>query len=344
MHGVSWAQHKIWPRSWTQSPYQRALCSVARLTKMLNEPQTLRAHTWGTMERRSRREAELVEAQLRVALHQRRLRKKVAQELEPPPEPDRIKRPNRIAVHPARPPELDHLTDEAASAALASHYGNFTLAARELGVDAKLLRRLFWHNPRIMDTSKERTELFHSMVIDELVVQLNSRSYGKYLRAAAELVDYPTIRPVPGLGKLLTRDIKPGKPRGRHARKPAPVNVDAVVEREVERRVERERERITGGTGSASARVLERAPARVPGLISDSRGRELEARKHAELNAGSAVVARSGRPGAKGADRDHLPTGRRWRSVRLTVGERTPKGACDRLADSLQSSRLRPAP
>ena len=106
------------------------------------------------------------------------------------------------------------------------------------------------------------------MVIDELVVQLNSRSYGKYLRAAAELVDYPTIRPVPGLGKLLTRDIKPGKPRGRHARKPAPVNVDAAVEREMERKLERERDREAVG---ASARVIERAPARVPGLILDPR-------------------------------------------------------------------------
>ena len=104
-----------------------------------------------------------------------------------------------------------------------------------------------------MDTSKERTELFHSMVIDELVVQLNSRSYGKYLRAAAELVDYPTIRPVPGLGKELTKDIKPGKPRGRHARKPAPVNVDAVVEREVERKVELERDRITARDREAAA-------------------------------------------------------------------------------------------
>jgi hypothetical protein len=167
---------------------------------------------------------------------------------------------------PPRPPELDHLTDEAASAALARHYGNFTLAARELGVDAKLLRRLFWNNPRIMDTSAERTELFHSMVIGELVVQLNSRSYGKYLRAAAELVDYPTIRPVPGLGKLLTRDIKPGKPRGRHARKPAPVNVDAVVEREVESKLEHARERERESV-DASARVIERAPA---GLILDS--------------------------------------------------------------------------
>ena len=170
---------------------------------------------------------------------------------------------------PARPPELEHLTDEAASAALSTHYGNFTLAARELGVDAKLLRRLFWHNPRIMDTSKERTELFHSMVIDELVVQLNSRSYGKYLRAAAELVDYPTIRPVPGLGKELTKDIKKGKPRGRHARKPVPPNVDLVVENEVARRLEldrdglleRERKAVAGRDRQTAVDRRSRAPA-----------------------------------------------------------------------------------
>ena len=67
---------------------------------MLNEPPTRRVHIWGTMEKRSRREVELVEAQLRVSLYQRRLRKRLAKELEPP-EPGRIKRPNRIAVHPA---------------------------------------------------------------------------------------------------------------------------------------------------------------------------------------------------------------------------------------------------
>ena len=91
----------IWPRSSRQSPYQRALCSVARLTKMLNEPPTRRAHIWGTMEKRSRREAELVEAQLRVAMYAKRSRKKLAKGLDPPPEPARIKRPNRVAVHPA---------------------------------------------------------------------------------------------------------------------------------------------------------------------------------------------------------------------------------------------------
>jgi hypothetical protein len=90
---------RIWPRSWPQTPYQRALCSVARLTKMLNEPQTFRKPIWGTMEKRSRRETELVEAQLRVAMYQRRWRKKLATVLEPPPEPVRIKRPNRVAVH-----------------------------------------------------------------------------------------------------------------------------------------------------------------------------------------------------------------------------------------------------
>jgi hypothetical protein len=91
----------IRPRSETQLIYQRALCSVARLTKMLNEPQTVRANLWGTIEPRSRREAELVEAQLRVSLYQRRLRKKLAEELEPPA-PARIKRPNPRAVHPAQ--------------------------------------------------------------------------------------------------------------------------------------------------------------------------------------------------------------------------------------------------
>ena len=104
------------------------------------------------------------------------------------------------------------------------------------------------------------------MVIDELVVQLNSQSYAKHLRAAAELVDYPTIRPVPGLGKELTRDIKPGRPRGRHARKPAPtapVDVDAAVDVAVERKVEQALER---GSVDASAWAPARAPTRVLGL------------------------------------------------------------------------------
>jgi hypothetical protein len=93
--------HKIWPRSWTLSRYQRAVNSVVRLTKKLNEPQTLRAHSWGPMEKRSRYEAALREVELRVALHAKRRRQKLGKELEPPPEPTRIKRPNRIAVHPA---------------------------------------------------------------------------------------------------------------------------------------------------------------------------------------------------------------------------------------------------
>jgi hypothetical protein len=183
---------------------------------------------------------------------------------------DQLKRQQILGVSrlphvPKRPPELEHLTDEAASAALACHYGNFTLAARELGVDVKLLRRLFWHNPRIMDGSKERTELFHSMVIGELVSQLNSVSYGKYLRAAAELVDYPTIRPVAGLGKELTKGIKKGKLRGRHVRKPpsAPmVNVDAVVEAEVDRKMEQARERRWEQESAAerAAVVIDRRP------------------------------------------------------------------------------------
>ena len=252
---------------------------------MLNEPQTLRAHTWvrwsdavgvkpswsklscvflcisGATVKGWRRSSRLRRSQraLRgrtVAPCIQRLRL--------------ILRGEAIQYIPPRPPELEHLTDEAASTALAGNYGNFRLAARELGVDAKLLRRLFWHNPRIMDTSKERIELFHSMVIDELVVQLNGRSYAKHLRAAAELVDYPTIRPVPGLGKLLTRDIKKGKPRGRHARKPRPVDVEAVFEREVERRVELEGDRILDRERGVV--MVDRRPPAVESAVSSWRG------------------------------------------------------------------------
>ena len=172
---------------------------------------------------------------------------------------------------PQRPPELEHLTDEQASAALARHYGNFLLAARELGVDHKLLRRLFWHNPKVMATATMRTEVFHSMVIGELIKQLNSRSHGKYLRAAAELIDYPTIRPVPGLGKLLTKDIKKGKPRGRHARKPAPVNFDAVVALEVERKVELNAARLR----EQKAVIAEVEPPRSFSTASQVQGRSL---------------------------------------------------------------------
>jgi Bacterial regulatory protein, Fis family len=51
---------------------------------------------------------------------------------------------------PLRPPALAHLSDEAASIVLAKHFGDVVKAAKELGVDRRALRRLTWHNPRIL--------------------------------------------------------------------------------------------------------------------------------------------------------------------------------------------------
>lgn len=52
---------------------------------------------------------------------------------------------------PKRPASLAHISDEAAARALSKHFGNIVEAATELGVDRKDLRRLTWHNPRILE-------------------------------------------------------------------------------------------------------------------------------------------------------------------------------------------------
>ena len=85
----------------TMSLRQRAQASVIRLTAKLAMTYP-RKGIWGKapLARRSRYEAALREAELRVAMYAKRSRKKLAKELEPPPEPTRIKRPNRRAVHP----------------------------------------------------------------------------------------------------------------------------------------------------------------------------------------------------------------------------------------------------
>ena len=92
----------IFYRCDTMSPRQRAQASVIRLTAKLAMTYP-RKGIWGKapLARRSRYEAALREAELRVAMYAGRRRRKLAKELQPPAEPTRIKRPNRVAVHPA---------------------------------------------------------------------------------------------------------------------------------------------------------------------------------------------------------------------------------------------------
>jgi hypothetical protein len=77
---------------------------------------------------------------------------------------------------PKRPPALKHLSDEAASIVLAKHFGDVVKAAKELGVDRKDLRRLTWHNPRILKASHERMELFRIGVRSKIIEAVWSRS------------------------------------------------------------------------------------------------------------------------------------------------------------------------
>jgi hypothetical protein len=75
-----------------------------------------------------------------------------------------------------RPLALNHLSDEAASIVLARHFGDIVKAARELGVDRKDLRRLTWHNPRILKAAHERIELFRIGVKSKILQAVYSRS------------------------------------------------------------------------------------------------------------------------------------------------------------------------
>ena len=77
---------------------------------------------------------------------------------------------------PKRPPALAHLSDEAASVALQRHFGDFVAAAKDLGVKRTDLRKLSWHNPRILRATHERMELFHSGVKGKIIAAICSPS------------------------------------------------------------------------------------------------------------------------------------------------------------------------
>ena len=92
---------------------------------------------------------------------------------------------------PKRPPSLAHLSDEAAARALSKHFGDIVEAAKELGVDRKDLRRLTWHNPRILDAAHERMSLFVHHMWGEAVSGLDSRVASVRQRAVDRMLSHP---------------------------------------------------------------------------------------------------------------------------------------------------------
>jgi hypothetical protein len=134
---------------------------------------------------------------------------------------------------PKRPPALNHLSDEAASIVLAKHFGDVVKAAKELGVDRKDLRRLTWHNPRILNAAHERMELFRIGVKSKILEAVYSphakrRSWG--FDALCESYEFRD--------NLFARALAPA-PR---ERVPAVVDAQLVLEREAAAELERERD------------------------------------------------------------------------------------------------------
>lgn len=88
---------------------------------------------------------------------------------------------------PKRPPALAHLSDEAAARALAKHFGDFVKAAKDLEVGRSDLRKLSWHNPRILNAAHERLAVFHDRVRAKAIEALHSGN-GQRQRWGAEVL------------------------------------------------------------------------------------------------------------------------------------------------------------
>ena len=88
---------------------------------------------------------------------------------------------------PKRPPALAHLSDEAAARALSRHFGDMVKAAKDLGVKRTDLRKLTWHNPRILNAAHERLDLFHDRVRSKAIAALHSGN-GQRQRWGAEVL------------------------------------------------------------------------------------------------------------------------------------------------------------
>jgi hypothetical protein len=142
---------------------------------------------------------------------------------------------------PKRPPALDHLSDEAASIVLARHFGDVVKAAKELGVDRKGLRRLTWHNPRILTAAHERMGLFRMGVQSKIMAAVYSRSAKRRRWGIDAMFESYEFRDSPFAsarwGASMRRERAAVVGRGRLA-----LQQEAAAEIEREQVLERERE------------------------------------------------------------------------------------------------------
>jgi hypothetical protein len=148
---------------------------------------------------------------------------------------------------PKRPLSLKHLTDEQAARSLSRNFGNVAAAARELGVGRADLRKLTWHNPKILDAAADRQELFVERMWSEAVRGLNHRSARVRMRAADRLFAHPRAIDHPFAGGLsvfapASRSRAPN-PSAAAERARLRLEQEASAERERERAAEQSLER-----------------------------------------------------------------------------------------------------
>jgi hypothetical protein len=188
---------------------------------------------------------------------------------------------------PKRPPALAHVSDEAASIVLARHFGDFVKAAKELGVVRKALRRLTWHNPRILSAAHERMELFHIGVRFKILGAVYSRSAKRRRWGFDAMFDSNEFRDHP---LASARWAAPAR------REQAAKAVDARLVLELEAAAELERER------AAEVEADRRR---------EQEGAEIVADIEPPLNFGKALPAQAGSLWPAGIRRPSR--GRRWR-------------------------------
>jgi hypothetical protein len=131
-----------------------------------------------------------------------------------------------------------HVSDEAASIMLARHFGDFVAAARELGVARKDLRKLTWHNPRILKASHERMELFRIGVKSKIIEAVYSPSAKRRCWGYDALCDSYEFRD----SLLASAGLLAPAPRERSAPVAPIVDARLVLEQEAAAELEREAE------------------------------------------------------------------------------------------------------
>jgi hypothetical protein len=138
---------------------------------------------------------------------------------------------------PARPLSLNHLSDEVASLALDKHLGDFAAAAKELNINRSDLRKLTWHNPRILSAALERMWLFRSGVRSKITAAIYSGSAKRRRWGFDAMFDSYEFRDQWSNPALLM--LAPASRR--RAKAPKADNVQLVLEREAAAELDRER-------------------------------------------------------------------------------------------------------